>query len=481
MELLQNTVILLSGFLLSEIVVSGGAHQRVIDYFLRYSGNNLKTLLSTVLLLSYTLSLFIPHTIVVISMIPVVNRIVSIVQGADEKRSVASLLYLALTWGSNTGGMATLTGSPQNLLAVALAEILKLENRNLVTFVSWLVAGLPVTLILLLLERSIIFFTAKSCRAPQLFESESERPFTLPRKPMLLITCNFILVSTLSGLQFFLKPGAALFGLNGIDLCFLLYGVLFLLVAFILPVQKRTANGMRMNLIFLVLHLIGSPLIFFSRLSREFESRMGLSLKNIYDTLERLFTELFNRIWCNCFNEAAPNLELPNGNARLSVNIIMRDLPCFGITLVLLLGVVLYGVLMLWNIQDGYHLHSLKSALLDAVDTLENSYARLFLLVIIIIFASELLSNTSLILMLAPLSTGLAMQTALSPIMMLLAITIAASSACMTPLATMAGTIAFGSIEHVSLKRILFPGFIMNILAAIVVTVVFSLLSLVIS
>ena len=69
MNLLQNSVIILTGFLLSEMLVSAGMHQRLIELLLRHSGKNLNALLTAILLISYTLSIFISHTIVVISMI----------------------------------------------------------------------------------------------------------------------------------------------------------------------------------------------------------------------------------------------------------------------------------------------------------------------------------------------------------------------------------------------------------------------------
>jgi sodium-dependent dicarboxylate transporter 2/3/5 len=106
---------------------------------------------------------------------------------------------------------------------------------------------------------------------------------------------------------------------------------------------------------------------------------------------------------------------------------------------------------------------------------------QLLSLIIVIIFSSELLSNTALIVMFTPLAGALALQTSLLPIIMLLTITIAASSVFMTPVATAANTLAYGGIEHVSLKKILIPGFFMNLIAALLTALFFSLLSLLMS
>ncbi len=166
----------------------------------------------------------------------------------------------------------------------------------------------------------------------------------------------------------------------------------------------------------------------------------------------------------------------------LSINIIMKDLPCFGIFLSVVVGTILFTLLNSWGNPatpetDSYLFAVLKTTILKAIEPFGNHFLQLVSLSIVISFASEFLSNTALILMFTPLAGYLAAHTALPPIIMLLSITIAASSAFMTPLATPANTLAFGAIEKVSLKMILMPGFIMNILAALLTACVFSLLS----
>lgn len=180
------------------------------------------------------------------------------------------------------------------------------------------------------------------------------------------------------------------------------------------------------------------------------------------------------------------NLNKPNANSTLSINLIMKDLPCFGIFLLVVVGMILFALLKAGDNPttpevDGYLLTLAKTTILDAMKPLGNHFLQLLCLIIVIIFSSELLSNTALILMFTPLASALALQASLSPIIMLLTITIAASSAFMTPVATAANTLAFGSIEHVSLKMILIPGFFMNLIAALLTALLFSLLSLLMS
>jgi sodium-dependent dicarboxylate transporter 2/3/5 len=169
----------------------------------------------------------------------------------------------------------------------------------------------------------------------------------------------------------------------------------------------------------------------------------------------------------------------------LSINIIIRNLPYFGMVLVLIVGTMLFALFNAWdNPQtpevDGYLLTAVKSAIPGTIEPFSNKHFRMFALVIVIIFSSELLSNTALILMLAPMASALAAQTAFSPVIMLLTITIAASSAFMTPVATSANTLAFGGIEKVSLRVILLPGLVMNIISALLTVIIFSGLSFIV-
>jgi len=290
----------------------------------------------------------------------------------------------------------------------------------------------------------------------------------------------------LSTLQFFCKPVPILFSLNIIDLCFLLYGFVFLFIALILPQKSFSLRMLFMNSLFLLLHLLGFPLIFVSRLCRELESRMGLPLQNVYRIIEQFIYQLFNGIWTCCFREPITIIDTHREDSMLSINIIMKDLPCFGIFLSVVVGTILFTLLNSWGNPatpetDSYLLAVLKTTILKAIEPFGNHFLQLVSLSIVISFASEFLSNTALILMFTPLAGYLAAHTALPPIIMLLSITIAASSAFMTPLATPANTLAFGAIEKVSLKMILMPGFIMNILAALLTACVFSLLSVFVS
>jgi sodium-dependent dicarboxylate transporter 2/3/5 len=210
---------------------------------------------------------------------------------------------------------------------------------------------------------------------------------------------------------------------------------------------------------------------------------MGLPMKNSYTAIEKLILRIFNRVWVCVFRKPMTNLDRPNTNSILSINLIMKDLPYFGIVLLIVVGIILFALFKAWDNPatpevDSYLLTMAKSNILKAIEPFGNHFLQLLSLIIIIIFSSELLSNTALILMFTPMANSLAEHISLSPMIMLLTMTIAASSAFMTPVATAANTLAYGGIKDVSLKMILIPGFFMNLLAALLTSAIFSFLSL---
>ena len=89
----------------------------------------------------------------------------------------------------------------------------------------------------------------------------------------------------------------------------------------------------------------------------------------------------------------------------------------------------------------------------------------LFLLsvVFISIFLTEILNNTTVLLILIPLTVQMSTTMGENPLLLLLAVTLGASGAFMTPIATPVNAVSYASFPGVSLKRMLKLGFFLNI------------------
>ena len=485
MNLFQNVLVVLIGFLLSEMLFSMKLHHQLIDRLVRRGSGGLKTLLAAFLLSSYFLSIVFSHTLVVIAMIPVVNSVLERMKNAPDKRLAGSYLYLSLTFGANAGSLASLSGSPQNLMTLALAEFFNFRGTELVSFLSWFAIGLPATLVLLGTGWCVIFISARASGAFSLpmDRHEFSGPERISRRSVFLLVFNISVVVILTVIQFVFRPEPSYYSLNIVDLCFLGYGAAAVFFAFILPVKDFSAGSFLRNTIQLLLVIMGFPLIFFHRLALELHRRTGAPPEYVAGFCGHALRSYADVVWKSIFREPFPGFDTRNGNARLSANLIVRDIPYIGLSIVFLIGAVLFFLVgapvnLMVSASTGLPATWVRNALGIAMSlSADARWLNLFFLVILVMFASELLSNTALILIFAPLASLYSSQAGFSSLVLLLAVTIAASSAVMTPFATMANTLSYTGIEHISLKRVVIPGFFMNLASAGLTTITFLLLS----
>jgi sodium-dependent dicarboxylate transporter 2/3/5 len=96
-------------------------------------------------------------------------------------------------------------------------------------------------------------------------------------------------------------------------------------------------------------------------------------------------------------------------------------------------------------------------------------FTLVFLIVLISMFLSELMSNVAQVIVLAPVLAALADALHLDPLLLGLPMTLAASAAAMMPMGTPPNAIVFSS-GLVRLKDMLKAGFVMNIISIIVIT-----------
>jgi len=478
MNLLQNAIILTTGFLLSQVLIATNTHYRLIAFLLRHGGSGFRSLLTSVLLISYGLSIFLSNTVVVLALLPVINRLMGFLTDRASKKEIATMFYLALTFGATTGGLASLSGNPLNAFAVGLLEFYHIEGREQVNFFSWLMVGLPVSMLIVTAGRMILLHAARNCSETALVYSTSSEKILFPHRPLLFFALNMVFITTLTGVQFFRQPAPLFSGLSWIDLSFLGYLVFFILFSFIYPEKKASPRSIRKNAIFLLFFVAAFPVLLFSRMSMEMERHLRIPLSPLHIAPERTLQKLFDAVWMRLFGEQPGSLETPNGNAVLSINRIILDIPYFGLLLIMLFGSVLYFAVKAGDNpataeSDGYIITALSALILGFLEPLKSPLLFLPAMNIAAVFSSELLSNTAIVAILAPLMITLAPHISLSALLLLLSLTIGASAAYMTPLASPANTLAFGGLDSISLKTVLKAGMIMNITSATLISLTF--------
>lgn len=103
-----------------------------------------------------------------------------------------------------------------------------------------------------------------------------------------------------------------------------------------------------------------------------------------------------------------------------------------------------------------------------------NQFLLIFLITVISIFVSEVMSNVAQVIVFAPVVTSIAEAAHMHPLVLGIPMTLAASCAGMLPMGTPPNAIAFSS-GYIRLKNMTTVGFIMNIISIVLITIFCSL------
>ena len=98
-----------------------------------------------------------------------------------------------------------------------------------------------------------------------------------------------------------------------------------------------------------------------------------------------------------------------------------------------------------------------------------NGFMLVFIIVFVSLFLSEVMSNVAQVIVFAPVVSSLATALHVDPLLLGVPMTLAASCAGMLPMGTPPNAIVFSS-GHIKLKQMLKAGFVMNIVAVILIT-----------
>ncbi len=482
MNWLQNIIILIIGFLLSQILIAAKTHHRFIAYLLGHTRTTTGGLLTATLLLSYSLSIFFSNTVVVLAMLPVVRKLMAVFKNVDNRKTLAALFYCALIFGANTGGMASLTGSPLNVAAVGFASFHAFPGTEHLTFFSWLMVGIPATLMLILAGRWLLLMSTPVELELSVTPVLHGKGSLLPRKPLVFFISNITLILIFSAFQFFFTPDPVISGLNIIDLGLILYLLVILFFSFVFPRRATTVRNALKNIIFLVLYLTAFPIIFVSKTLEQLEKRLRIPSRKAYTALDRFLLDMINRFWKRLFGETFTSLSIHNYNSVLSINQIMLEIPYFGLLLMsftaaLLLLIISVGDNPATSEIDGWLFVLFKNFSSQAISSAENPVLLFGIMGVSTIFATEIFNNTTVLFVLAPAILAVQPVFHSEQLLLLLLVTAAASGAFMSPIATPVNALAFGGLEKVSIKTVLRLGFFLNIIAAIWIATVFLMIS----
>lgn len=140
----------LGGFLIALAMEKWQLHRRIALQIVARVGDRPNRIVLGFMLASALLSMWISNTATALMMLPIAMSVIHLFRDrfddARDRRRFALNMLLGLAYAANCGGIATLIGSPPN---VAMAGILSETFNTEISFGSWMVIGLPFSMLLL--------------------------------------------------------------------------------------------------------------------------------------------------------------------------------------------------------------------------------------------------------------------------------------------------------------------------------------------
>ena len=142
----------LGGFMIAIAMEKWNLHRRFALLVVRMTGTKANQIILGFMLSSFLLSMWISNTATTVMMLPIASSVIKLFMEHSKdlatkgSKNFAVSMLLGIAYGANIGGMATLIGTPPNLV---LAGILSEKYQYEIGFFQWMKLGLPLAIIML--------------------------------------------------------------------------------------------------------------------------------------------------------------------------------------------------------------------------------------------------------------------------------------------------------------------------------------------
>ena len=141
----------LGGFLIAIGIEKWNLHKRIAINIISFIGTDVRKVILGFMIATAFLSMWISNTATSVMMLPIGVAIIKQLKDnpvslENENTIFGKALMLAIAYSASIGGIATLIGTPPNLvMAGVISEIYNYE----ITFLKWFIFGFPISIILL--------------------------------------------------------------------------------------------------------------------------------------------------------------------------------------------------------------------------------------------------------------------------------------------------------------------------------------------
>ncbi len=139
------------GFIMALALEKVNLHKRIALNIIKLTGTNPDRVILGFLLATAFLSMWISNTATTVVMLPIAYSIIQLLSDDEDgfssnDKNFALSIMLGIAYAANVGGIATIIGTPPNIV---LAGYLESEHNYNISFVKWMMIGIPFTCIML--------------------------------------------------------------------------------------------------------------------------------------------------------------------------------------------------------------------------------------------------------------------------------------------------------------------------------------------
>lgn len=137
---------LLASFGMSYALLGTPLARRILIILLRRFGKNMRSFLFGFMLCMAIITAFISSPAVCAMFFPIGLKLLDLFDDEKEKKATGKALMIAIPLSCSLGGVATPAGGATNVLAM---DLLEKHAGQTITFVQWMLVGIPVVILLL--------------------------------------------------------------------------------------------------------------------------------------------------------------------------------------------------------------------------------------------------------------------------------------------------------------------------------------------
>ncbi|WP_085518118.1 SLC13 family permease [Marivirga sericea] len=147
----------MGGFMLALAMEKHQLHRRIALNLIKLTGTNANGIILGFMLATAVLSMWISNTATAVMMLPIALSVVKLLEAHENSFSgfnrFKTALFLSIAYAANVGGMATIIGTPPNVVLVGVVKNILGKD---ISFASWLIIGVPTVIVMLILIYQIL-------------------------------------------------------------------------------------------------------------------------------------------------------------------------------------------------------------------------------------------------------------------------------------------------------------------------------------